>query len=854
MEGLSGASASVGATTTTLRGPPHPSFVPFTPPSPERPSAMSTKEWEVQLDVERGRRPNVAVKWYWTHSQRDAPPKLIDFQTGRRMEKEGRYDYQKHPVLEHGGPKHTAQTPVIDHEDDLDDDEWADLPRVTPPPRSLSTPPSQREISTEARLAQFASALPCPPAFSAPLEPQATHPSPVLPDLRFEAWMSWFDDCTIHAINTFAFPPRPPFPPPSVFADGLWGLHEYTRYPTPFDRRAPWLMYMALEDPTLCKRLNKSSMWQAGPPGHFVVTARYAADLRRRREEIASQYARTAPTVLAHRGRLNRHVDTTNLLSFAVEHSTNAYGILVHTGVTSWPEFIAVLHVVRSALLELEAFLVWAEDMERYVGGHPSLVKGVHGAIFLLEDREALEVVAVRGLPAFFVARSADETPHCIGREIHAMDHDPNVRGKVFETSHMHSLPLEYYPPAAANDQLQFVREARGATPRTDDHRPNVSLAQKLAREHMKMENVTREERRRIAADAPCQAHIARVKRARGEEVVGEHPFKKFLKEKTHPAWNAEIQRRIDDAHRPTWMCAPWAPLDRAVTEVDPTSRIFAWFVRLWPQILRRPTLSKGDPAVSPLTPSQWKAHFDKQIWMDQCGYKIAFDIERPFDFGLPSMWGITISMRIQDEQWMKNTINGSSADPTRHLGLGTLDCGCVPTPAHFNDDSELRYAVIRRLLDEKYKYEFLLVVEGGNIPLDTAQLDFHTPVARSTSPAADIIRLVERVVLYNGPGKARGWDLPSHLERRGWIAALRDLFVHAKDFDVFKGCTGWGLSPADVRNATIESYSDASELDLYERWLLFFYAHSLFSLHGLIPTPLYPAPSLTSLQCRSHR
>ncbi|KAI0309787.1 hypothetical protein OF83DRAFT_1038121, partial [Amylostereum chailletii] len=189
------------------------------------------------------------------------------------------------------------------------------------------------------------------------------------------------------------FPPLPVSTPPSVEADGLWGDAEYTVVPGLFNVNAPWLPYIPQKDALLCAPLKKASMWQPAGRGHHghTMTPSLGDPLRLRQQAIAARYTSLEESALSPRTPLNAHVRPADLPRFAIQRATDAYGILTKTGVNSWTEFAVLYRALCACLLELEAFLLWVEDV-RSPGPSTGLASkmGVHGAIYRVQDWDIL--------------------------------------------------------------------------------------------------------------------------------------------------------------------------------------------------------------------------------------------------------------------------------------------------------------------------------------------------------------------------------------------------------------------------------------------------------------------------------
>ena len=81
-----------------------------------------------------------------------------------------------------------------------------------------------------------------------------------------------------------------------------------------------------------------------------------------------------------------------------------------------------------------------------------------------------------------------------------------------------HNLALEFYPLATAQG-IEFEQQARGATPRCDEHRPTPHLAQKLELVARKAATRAHEEEKKRKADEKHVAHVNRLKHSRGEAI-----------------------------------------------------------------------------------------------------------------------------------------------------------------------------------------------------------------------------------------------------------------------------------------------------------------------------------------------
>ncbi|KAI0309762.1 hypothetical protein OF83DRAFT_1088842 [Amylostereum chailletii] len=473
---------------------------------------------------------------------------------------------------------------------------------------------------------------------------QMPDPFPYPYDYTYE----WMPTTTLLVAHTGFIPIPPRLLPPLRTVE-----------PQPFDHTAPYLTF-------ICQRVNGTldtpltdlpakSMWTQNPNkrGEWVIAddarLRYRSvldDTRRRLDETRIGFVLRAQT--------DKSLAQVMPPDLAMERATDAYSILV-TGVTSWNDFLHAYRALQRSLKELAAFF----DCR------------VRGAIVSERDLHIYRTFGSRHIPVYAEVSSSAWTldPSKRAKNVHNHTQSENSLNKPNRPC---DLPQWFYPPAVA-PYYQFERQARGTLPRSDPYVPSTRTKQK------------KQEGEREQAD------LARLKK--------KYPMFDGFKAGNLPYWNEELRHLVDASPRPSYIPAPMACYTCAFNNVDmnlwvkePSSpayyfppvhilwgprsedkrlQFFYRLVTLWPHLLRRLILVHTDPAVVPITSSEWRAILGDQYFKYECWpqeYKADFNPDEFYWYGGSKIFGTEMS-------------NALIAAESPESPSCPLDCGCVWIP-----------------------------------------------------------------------------------------------------------------------------------------------------------------------------
>lgn len=268
--------------------------------------------------------------------------------------------------------------------------------------------------------------MPTPPTPPVPIHlrypsrppPDSVGRIPGADEIIYTGYVRWSRSVIILASNTHWFPPPPPTSPVSVHEDGYWGLYEYTLIPQEFDRHAPWLVYMPIDEVRLRLGLRhtfRDRFWSSlvrgvkqGPDGTKV---QHTTNLQTLKPELrddlfglcyrlCSRARSLCTVVLSIRTHLNRDVNNDDLPLDLLDRTLAVMG-RIDTGVLGWNLFLlSVRHLIRSAL-ELEAFISWAEDVRIYPRPRAWETRAIRGAIFEERDYDFFLAFRAMNLPVY---------------------------------------------------------------------------------------------------------------------------------------------------------------------------------------------------------------------------------------------------------------------------------------------------------------------------------------------------------------------------------------------------------------------------------------------------------------------
>ncbi|KAI0054385.1 hypothetical protein BV25DRAFT_1922730, partial [Artomyces pyxidatus] len=228
---------------------------------------------------------------------------------------------------------------------------------------------------------------------------------------RYNRWAwCWTRGYIIVAANTLHIAELVPNSAvPTVYIDGLWGPHEWTRFAQPYDARSPFLAFIPL--PPLKPKLATSDteasiavmtqpvskeMWTSDStsPGLHVPQVAILSSLRHRlnwaitmTEDIFPQVSILAP------------YERVIVPRIALQRARSSFSAL-DAGVTSWLDFVERFRALQRSLLELTGFAEWwADETGRtqpgYMPPERGLTRGAFVQNFPLYARLARAGVAV---------------------------------------------------------------------------------------------------------------------------------------------------------------------------------------------------------------------------------------------------------------------------------------------------------------------------------------------------------------------------------------------------------------------------------------------------------------------------
>ncbi|KAI0310951.1 hypothetical protein OF83DRAFT_1088027 [Amylostereum chailletii] len=415
-----------------------------------------------------------------------------------------------------------------------------------------------------------------------------------------------------------------------------------------------------------------------------------------------------------------------------------------------------------------------------------------------------------------------------------------------------HNLPQWFYPPQTAS-YTEFECQARGALARSDVYVPSTCMVQKRV-EH------EREEAGRLTclflvwlgADFDIERAQLRTK----------YPMFDGFKAGALPYWNEELRRLSNMSPCPSYILPPVECYTCAFSDVDMNHfvqhddlqswyfppihilwgprtvekqlRFFSRLVTLWPHLLWRVTLARTDPVICLLSTEAWWAILGDQYLKHDCWPMEKASMYDPLKFhvyGGAKVFGTAMSDAL---------CKGVLDDPS-----SSLDCGCDVTTTMLEGDGDLLYSIAFRVVEESLLIDLSSLAVDGRLPSACpfpvdCYLAFYDPdLDRTSETRAALIAAVERVVLFNGWHRLRGWELTEVKERRGWVKALHDFFsAYISEFETFYIFSEMGLKLDEV---DFDSITDMKVLDSCFR-------------RGSFPLPLLPSPRTYSWNCRACR
>lgn len=131
--------------------------------------------------------------------------------------------------------------------------------------------------------------------------------------------------------------------------------------------------------------------------------------LREKRNSMRQTVPKYFCLVLEHRTPSNHDVRDCDLPSFVLEREFQFFYKLV-AGVYGWEQFILVMRAHERTMVELNAFLFWAQDVESYPKrGCDHRVCSLRGSIFSTVDSDIFLAFAHMTAPVYL---TSPEIPH----------------------------------------------------------------------------------------------------------------------------------------------------------------------------------------------------------------------------------------------------------------------------------------------------------------------------------------------------------------------------------------------------------------------------------------------------------
>ncbi|KAI0069215.1 hypothetical protein BV25DRAFT_1910910 [Artomyces pyxidatus] len=656
---------------------------------------------------------------------------------------------------------------------------------------------------------------------------------------RYEAW-TWSPDpdYIIVAANTKDIPaPVDDSQHPTLFIDGLWGQHEWTRFPQAYDSRFPYLAYIPIPPqhrPTSLSTIAAMSftilhanvskeMWTTlgAPPGRHVPDVGVLSSLQRRLDYAVTVSRNLFPQLSATPAFAHVVVPT-----IALDRARAAF-ITLETGVASWKDFVERFRALQRALLEMTAFADWWTDAEgttinpEYVPPIRGPTRGVYVQTLDLYAESA------RGNLATYIVVQKDAYDVPSNRWVPATLRSVRVQTLVpfsapTHTSHgKHDKPLWYYPPDPVRRE-DFEAAARGYAPRQDTLNPSPAYQDRLG----KLVN------RQLATTS---------RRVRGDE--GQHD---------------ELRRYLNMADFPPYMHKPVAIYLDALNHTDhrvllksdspreflfppihlfwgpspPTQRLF--YLRA--QQLLPDMRGRVDRGLPGLTTREWREVLNDAYWKRQwptAGQRFnpavdpPFNADRFFAYGGIGFFGSLLVPVLAGE----------------HNPVAPLDCGCLANLSTF-DDVQQRYVLLHKIA--------LFTIESDILKLSTTTVEGN----ESVIPREHALRAsIGKLLAHNPVEWVHGWEEVDWQRRAAWLRHLLDIVQHFPGFGdvMWRDCTTSTLLALDFKKM-----GGVSDPEKYyrriEQQILTFYIQAFMKHLGYYPVPFLPTPEYLTITCASHR
>ncbi|KAA1479910.1 hypothetical protein DENSPDRAFT_855593 [Dentipellis sp. KUC8613] len=535
--------------------------------------------------------------------------------------------------------------------------------------------------------------------------------------------------------------PAPPDPHivPHIAEDGWWGVHEWTRFPQPFDVRFPYLAWISMarqsEYSFLHTNLTRDDVSTTG-----TLTDNKMLELRAEWDWSIQICERIFPEV--RRCSQFGHVVLPN----------NAHSRLMgcyyqlESGLECWRDILETFRQAQRCLLELHAFVRWWTDTNRAADDRRS--RSCNDAAYtrgcVTTSTEVYHTLSSYHVSVFLVVNpSKSSYMFASNRRVEIVSR-ARLSNTIPYPFDVHTKDLSFYPPYV-NKAEEFEAAARGYAARSDILHPSAEYSRVLQRR---------------------QQQRVRLDKLAKQPARPSHPEIK------------DIHRMFQQSPRPSYLPAPAAVWDRTKLVVNPfvlTStraiRRYAYppYAMLWAGqetrqgtaylhflLLRNDIQTRPTRGAEPLTYQEWKEilghSYWKRCWPDPKS-GIIYDPDKFWQFGGERLFG---------------GVNAEVIAGTREVA-SKLDCGCTVTSSHAAE-LNLREQVVLKLS--------LWNIEDELKQMAARQID----LIGATDEISNTIN--RRVEGYVEEVNRRSYAAADWKGRRPWVFRLFRLLMTWKDFD----------------------------------------------------------------------
>jgi hypothetical protein len=281
--------------------------------------------------------------------------------------------------------------------------------------------------------------------------------------------------------------------------------------------------------------------------------------------------------------------------------------------------------------------------------------------------------------------------------------------------------------------------------------------------------------------------------------------------------------------------------------------------LKLWPIILQRISIARVDPAVRPLTASEWRAVLGGEYFQRQWPKALRDEARIA-----PNVW------RFGGESFFGKEMSAKIANGVLPV-WGRLLCGCEATKENVEANKTIIPMVVFGIAQWELLLQFAALAPHSMEALDIPIIvdgprklrvpDFFN-LDRARNGGA--LGLIKTIVLGSTEADtipSHGWLTPfngldtSTKEKRVWLKAMRSFFLgHAAHRDRFNGpdFDGW-MRKSDIDRAQIASLMD-DKLDAIAQELVNrFFVTAMLAGQWPAEMLITPARGLEHLRCKSH-